>query len=297
MNVIITGSTGFVGRHLVPKLIFEKHQILELTRNIDFSNQLYGENTQKFLIEEDQNELISTIEKFRPDVVIHLASFLTSSDDYSSLNKLLETNIFFFCRLLDAIKNVDLKLFVNTGTAAEYLRGKNDFDPAYLYAATKTATRSFLDYYSKAYSFKYTTVVPYTIYGGNYTQKKIIDIITNSINSKTPIDLSPGEQVLDFIHVDDVTDFYIILVNNFNKLSQKTNFLLGTGIGHTLKQVAQIIEDISKHKTNINWGGKDYRPSDVMYAVADISEINNTFQWKPKINLIEGIQKLMKRIT
>jgi nucleoside-diphosphate-sugar epimerase len=297
MNVIITGSTGFVGRHLVPKLIFEKHQILELTRSIDFSNQLYGENTQKFLIDEDQNVLVSTIEEFKPDVIIHLASFLTSSDDYSSLNKLLETNISFFCRLLDAIKNVNLKLFVNTGTFAEYFSGDDDFDPAYLYAATKTASRSFLDYYSKVYSFKHTTVVPYTIYGGKDTQKKIIDIISDSITSNTPIDLSPGEQVLDFIHVDDVTDFYILLVKNLNKLSQKTNFLLGTGIGHTLIQVAQIIEDISKHKTNINWGGKDYRPSDVMYAVADISEINNTFQWNPKINLIEGIQKLMKRIT
>ena len=87
MNVIITGSTGFVGRHLVPKLIFEKYQILELTRSIDVSNRLYGEDTQKFLIDDDQNALVSTIEEFKPDVIIHLASFLTSSDDYNSLNK------------------------------------------------------------------------------------------------------------------------------------------------------------------------------------------------------------------
>ena len=294
MKIIITGSTGFVGRHLVPKLIIDKCQILELTRNLDVSTQLYGENTQKYLIDENQDTLTKTIEEFKPDVIIHLASFLTSLDDYNSLNKLLDSNISFFCRLLDAIKNVDLKLFVNTGTFAEYFKGDNDFDPAYLYAATKTASRSFLDYYSKVYNFKQTTVVPYTIYGGNDTQKKIIDIIYDSIESKTPIDLSPGEQVLDFIHIDDVTEFYILLIENLNKLPNKSNYQLGTGVGHTLKQVAQIIEDNSNHKTNINWGGKDYRPSDVMYAVADISATFIALEWSPKLSLNASISNYFK---
>jgi nucleoside-diphosphate-sugar epimerase len=293
MKIIITGSTGFVGRHLVPKLIIDKNQILELTRNLDASTQLYGESTQKYLIDENQDALVKTIVEFKPDVVIHLASFLTSLDDYNSLNKLLDANISFFCRLLDAVKNVDLKLFVNTGTFAEYFKGDNDFDPAYLYAATKIASRSFLDYYSKVYSFKQTTVVPYTIYGGKDTQKKIIDIISDSITSKTPIDLSPGEQVLDFIHIDDVTDFYVHLLDNFDKLSQKTNFQLGTGVGHTLRQVAQLIEGISNNKTNINWGGKDYRPSDVMYAVADLSNLFILLGWKPKLNLNEGVSNYL----
>ncbi len=193
--------------------------------------------------------------------------------------------------MLDAIKNIDLKLFINTGTFAEYFKGDNDFDPAYLYAATKTASRSFLDYYSKVYNFKQSTIVPYTIYGGNDSQKKLIDIICDSIKSSVPIDLSPGEQVLDFIHVDDITDFYVVLIKNFNKLSQKTNFQLGTGVGHTLKQVAQLMERITQKKTNINWGGLDYRKSDVMYAVANIETQKIKFNWEPKISLIDGIQK------
>lgn len=293
MNVIITGSTGFVGRHLVPKLIFEKYQILELTRNLEVSNQLYGENTQKSLIDDDQNALVSTIEEFKPDVIIHLASFLTSLDDYGSLAKLLDSNISFFCRVLDATKNINLKLFVNTGTFAEYHSGDSNFDPAYLYAATKTASRSFLDYYSKVYAFKQTTVVPYTIYGGKDSQKKIIDIISDSITSKIPIDLSPGEQILDFIHIDDVTNFYMMLIKNTKGLPAKSNFPLGTGTGHTLKQVATIIEEVTSQKTNINWGGKQYRNSDVMYAVADSISINNFIDWHPNILLKDGIEKYL----
>lgn len=289
MNVLVTGSTGFVGRHLVAKLILKKYKVLELTRSINASTRLYGNNTQKFLIDDNQEALTRAIEEFKPDVIIHLASFLTSLDDYNSLNKLVDSNISFFCRLLDASKNSNLKLFVNTGTFAEYYNGDTNFDPAYLYAATKTASRSFLDYYSKVCNYKQTTVVPYTIYGGKDTQKKIIDIIYESTTSKTSIDLSPGEQILDFIHIEDVVNFYMMLIKDSDILPEKSNFLLGTGVGHTLKQVAAMVEKITHQKTNINWGGKQYRNSDVMYAVADISTAFNMLKWKPKLSLNEGI--------
>jgi nucleoside-diphosphate-sugar epimerase len=167
-------------------------------------------------------------------------------------------------------------------------------DPAYLYAATKTASRSFLDYYSKVYSFKQATVVPYTIYGGKDTQKKIIDLIYDSIGSATALDLSPGEQVLDFIHVDDVSDFYVKIIENIELLPQKINFQLGTGVGHTLKQVAAIIEEVTQQKTNINWGGKSYRDSDVMYAVANNDDQLKQIKWEASLSLQEGIENFIK---
>lgn len=296
MKILVTGSTGFVGRHLVPKLLKAKHNIFEITIDQNLSFELYGNETRKYLhYPDDQEGLIEAVKEFNPEIVIHLASFLTSMDDYYTLTKLLDTNISFFCQILDATKDCDIQLFVNTGTFAEYSKGDGKFDPAYLYSATKTASRSFLDYYSKVYKFKQATVVPYTIYGGIDTQKKIIDIIYESLDSKTPIDLSPGEQLLDFIHVDDVANFYCYLIDNIEKLEQKTNFQLGTGIGTTLKQLATIIEKVTGKKTNINWGGKPYRPADVMYAVADISNQFNLFNWNSEIELLVGIENFLKK--
>ena len=111
--------------------------------------------------------------------------------------------------------------------------------------------------------------------------------------NEKPLDLSPGEQVLDFIHIDDVTNFYIAVVNSVNKLPNKTNFKLGTGIGHNLKQVACYIEEITNRKANINWGGRDYRNSDVMFAVANLENIKDILDWKPRILLKDGIIKLI----
>jgi len=289
MKILITGSTGFVGRHLLPKL-FGQHEILELTIEPEVSQKLYDNQTKKITITNNQEELKDTIKSFNPDIVIHLASFLTSLDDYDTMKRLFDTNIFFLGRLLDAIKDLPIKLFINTGTFAEYYKGDNTLQPAYLYAATKTASRSLLDYYSLCYNFKYTTVVPYTIYGGDDTQKKIVDIVYDSLYSDTPIDLTPGNQILDFIHVDDVTDFYKLLIDNHEIVPHKQNFQLGTGKGTTLKEIASTLEKKTGKKTNINWGGKNYRQTDVLYAIADTTHQHNLFQWKPKIGINDGIE-------
>jgi nucleoside-diphosphate-sugar epimerase len=58
--------------------------------------------------------------------------------------------------------------------------------------------------------------------------------------------------------------------------------------------LASYIEEISNRKTNINWGGKSYRNSDVMFAVADISNIKKLFDWAPKVFLKEGIKLFLK---
>lgn len=287
MKIIITGSTGFVGRNMVPKLIAQGHDILELTRSIKKSKQLFGNKTNKIDVKDLKFKI--KILEFNPEIVIHLASYLTSSDKFEDTTKLINTNIFFLCKVLDAVSKTDIKLFINTGTFAEYFKGDGDLEPAYFYAATKTASRAFVDYYATTYNFKQCTVVPYTIYGGDDTQKKIIDIIFDSLDSEQPIDLTPGEQILDFIHVDDVTDFYLLLVYNFKNFSTRSNFKLGTGVGHSLRQLAKLIEKLTNKKTNINWGGLKYRNSDIMYAVANLDEIKKIFDWSPTISLKDGL--------
>jgi nucleoside-diphosphate-sugar epimerase len=288
-KILITGSTGFVGKHLVEKLLNEGHTILEITRNKRKSSELFGSRTSKIVLNDINfnNKII----EFDPNIVVHLAAYLTSSDRWNDVEKLIESNILFLSKLLNTVSKSNLDLFINTGTFAEYFKGDDNYIPAYFYAATKTASRSILNYYSNTYSFKQTTVVPYTIYGGNDSSKKIIELIIESTESKAKLELSPGEQILDFIHIEDVTSFYEHMIKHRDNIPDNSNFKLGTGIGYSLKQVASIIESVTNKKTNINWGGKDYRKSDVMYAVANLREIKDKLTWKPKMSITEGIRK------
>jgi len=293
MNILITGSTGYFGRYLIPQLIENNHNVLEITRSLDKSFELFADSTEKLLLINKQNEMIEAVENFNPDIVIHLAAHLTSNDDYKSMLKLYDSNILFLGKILDMVKNCNLKLFINTGTFAEYDHKKDCLDPKYLYSATKTASRSLIQYYSKVYCFKVCTMVPFTVYGGKDTQKKIIDIIYDSINSKFPINLSPGEQLLDFVHIDDVVDSFLTVINQESEINRNYVMHIGTGVGHTLKDLALLIEKHSEKKTNVNWGGINYRKSDIMYAVAkDVNDL----AWKAQINLSDGIKKYLKNV-
>ena len=154
-KILVTGSTGFVGRHLVPDILNGGHSVLELTRSISKSYELFGNKTLK--IDINDSLFKEKIIEYKPEIVIHLASFLS--------------------KLLNAVSETQLDFFINTGTFSEYKNGDEELIPAYFYAATKTASRSIIDYYSNTYCFKQATVIPYTIYGGNDSQKKIIDLI------------------------------------------------------------------------------------------------------------------------
>ena len=168
---------------------------------------------------------------------------------------------------------------------------------AYLYTATKTAFRAFVDYYSHTgHGFRYLTAVPYSVYGGQMTVKRLFDYIKESQDATTPVDMTAGEQVLDFIHVDDVAAFFASVVAQPGKFlalpENGMEFHLGTGRGTSIREVAAMMEELSGKKCNINWGGRPYREQDIMHAVAPIGR-NVACGWKANISLKDGIQKFL----
>lgn len=295
MKILLTGVTGFVGQNLMPLLIAKCTDVEILTLNTVIKeaeeNFPYSKYTHcKHVHSSNFDEVI----QFNPEITLHLATVTTPRNDTDIIRPMISANIEFGVLLLDALsKCPSMKLFVNTGSFAEYRSGPDRFDSAYLYAASKTAFRSFLNYYSNLYGFKYITAIPYTVYGGNMTVKRLMDYMKESMDSSTTVDMTAGEQVLDFIHVDDVAGFFVYIVNNaeifYHLRNNGEDFHLGTGIGTSVHELASMIENKYKKKCNINWGGRPYRERDIMYAVAPISENDQSIGWKASIDLFNGI--------
>lgn len=291
MNVIITGSTGFVGSNLVPLLLEKGYAILEITRNIDKSQSLYADKTSKIKFEDLDTNFNQKIIDFKPDVFLHLASYISPSDDYNSIDNLIEANISYLSKLLLNLKDSNLKAFINTGTFAEFKNGDRLLSPAYYYAATKIASKYIVEYFSNKDKYKQVYIVPYTIYGGIDTNKKLIDFLFDSLNAEEQVKLTPGNQVLDFVHVEDVVDCYLKVIQNIDTIKNGEVFEIGTGIGTSVKDLASLIEEISGKKLNVEWGGIAYRPNDVMFAIANVDNLLDEIYWKPLIGLKEGIIK------
>ena len=283
MNILISGATGFVGRHLVPVLQQGGNKLICIVRDKKKAVELFGDVDISYVHIEHLDE----IEKYAPECVIHLAAYLSSKDDLGTLERLLDANIRFGTLLLDSLKRCkSLKLFVNFGTFAEYRYGPMEINNAYLYSATKTAFKQLLKYYSDLNHYKYINIIPYTIYGGKDSQKKLIDYVKDSLESQEPIKMSPGEQVLDFIHIDDVISFINYVICHLPLIIQQpfADYHLGTGKGLSIRGLAKMMEKKYKKKCNIAWGALPYRVNDVMYAVAPIGRLIDV-GWQPVCEL------------
>ncbi len=294
MRILVTGATGFVGQNLMPMLTnkLPEAEILLLCRNREKARTMYP-SANVFI--EDAEDWVR-VKAFNPSVVLHLASLSTSRNDSEIIQPLIDSNILYGVRLLDALKECDnLKLFVNTGSFAEYRWGAETINDAYLYTATKSAFRTFVNYYSQLTGYKYINVIPYTIYGGKPTVKRLMDYILESMDSKEQVDMTAGEQILDFTHVDDLCDFYVHVVSHLNdvlQLKSGENFHIGTGRGTSIRELATIMEDVYDKKCNIRWGGRPYRDRDTMYAVAPIAKNIELLHWRANIMLRDGIIKM-----
>lgn len=297
MKILITGSTGFVGRTVVSYLSkYTNYNLCLLVRNIEKAYVIF-KDVQYTAISTERVNWQQNVKNFAPDVVLHFAAYFTNKRDNTSIEQLINTNILFTTHLLEAISSAHCRYFINIGTFTEFLNGAGEFLPNNLYSATKSAERPIINYYQIQSNWKWINIVLYSPYGRKNENKKVIDYLLDAVDAVNPIAFSPGNQILDFIHVDDVANFFIKLINQLDSLQERYyQFHLGTGRGHTIKEVAQVIESVSQKHINAEWGGRDYAPSDTMYAVAPINKNISLLGWEAKIRLEEGIQILFDDI-
>jgi CDP-paratose synthetase len=293
MKILITGATGYVGQNFIPELIqtFPDVEIMTVNLSIEEAGKLFPYPQCTHI---STQELV-LIHDFNPQTVYHLATLSTSRNDEEIIHPMLEANIEFGVKLLHHLSFCPhLQLFVNIGSFAEYNQRTQKISNSYLYSATKSAFRSFVEYYATLSKYKCIHLVPYSLYGGKDTAKKIIDYIRESLDAETPVKMSKGEQILDFTHVKDLVSFFLFIIKKFEQFLQfpiGEEFHIGTGKGTSIRDLAKMMEKVFGKKCNADWGGIPYRPLDTMYAVAPVKKNRNLLNWETKISLEEGLER------
>lgn len=288
-KILITGASGFVGSYLIPKLLTNNYKVITVSRSPKLISKIYGKLITACSI--DDEEIISN---FSADIAINLATYSTSLDDVESQKQMIDANIFFLSRLLNSLKSSKNLLLINTGTFAEYFSNNSELDPAYFYSATKTAARYLIKYYSKTYSIKTAHITPYSVYGPKDARKKLIHYMTDSLDSKTPVKATKGEQILDFIYIKDLIDLYLRIIENSDALEDGIEFKGGTGIGTSVRDLVSVIEKLTNKTANIDWGSLPYRKRDIMFAKASCQNSERILNWKAKYNLEDGLKEMFK---
>lgn len=282
-RILISGASGFIGRNLIPHL--NSYSICVLTRN---EEEFKDTNVTVLNSSNLNEELSSQIKSFNPTIIIHLAGDSTMSRSISSINSLIHANVYLGVFLLEVASSCSTHSFINTTSSLIFEHGIISLKS--LYACSKKSFIDFTTYYSSISTLRIVHSVLYNVYGPGDQNMRAINYVLKSID--TPVDMSPGFQELDLIHIDDVVEFYISLIKNIESVASQTYFHIGTGIPTSLRDLASEIEKIALNKCQINWGGISYRENEKMTNVSP--KIDYGF-WKPKIGISEGLNSMITK--
>lgn len=267
MNILVTGSTGFIGRHLCEYLTCS-HKIYYLKRSHSNPIQI-GPNGNNFYVAENNiNELSEYLLENKIDGIIHLASLYIQKHNENDIPGLIHSNIYLGTTILEAASKAKLKWFINTGTIWQNYNspeGKDVYCPVNLYAATKQAFMDIAKFYSETTNMRICTLKLCDTYGPNDTRRKIFSLFEEYAKTGEILRMSPGEQKLDIIHINDVILGFAKLINLLNSDNEFLNeYVLTSGEHISLKELAAKYEVDNNVKLNIEWGALPYRDREVM---------------------------------
>ncbi len=282
MKILITGSSGFIGQKLLKRLTDQHHKVAIHARKqlheVDSNVQVFTGALNHF-----QKEIIA----FSPEYVFHLAGSSIYPRNAEEEVELWSANVLYGNTLLSILKEIPGLVFVNFTTSLAY--DGTELHPFSYYALTKANFVQSLHYFTRYYNLRVFNLILYTVYGKGDKTKRALNYILDSLDASEPIAMSPGEQLMDFIHVDDVIGLCLLLLEN--KPHKKIEEIhVGTGRGTTLKQAAQLIASLSHQKANIHFGSIPYRKEEKMVNIAPISQ--NRF-WNSSVEIETGFLSLI----
>lgn len=294
-SALVTGGTGFIGRHLVRRLIGEGWAVHLLARPRR-QERCPGEQASGVAIhpfEGTAESVDAAVLSAEPEVVFHVASRVVVNHRPEDVKDLVESNVLLGAMLADSLARRGPIAFVNVGTTWQFRNGPA-YDPACLYAATKQAFVDLLSYWTSNRQLKVISLLLYDTYGEVDGRGKIVELLLRAASGQA-LDLSQGEQRLHLVHVDDVVEGLIIAGERARAAEPGSNevYVLDSEGARTLRDVASVVETMLGRRLPLRWGKRPYRDREVMQPYSSGKRLPG---WRPSIPLEEGLERCVRSL-
>ena len=295
-RVIVTGGAGFIGSHLVDKLIEQKIEVIVFD---DLSTgKIENVNPKAKLIDQVTTYNQATFNKSDfegVDTIFHLAASTSVQESIEQPLWYNQNNVNGLLNILTAAATIDtIKRVVFSSSSSVYGDAKSptsenhSLNPISPYALSKLIGEQYCKLFSKIYDLDTVCLRYFNVYGdrmNNEGYKLVFPIFKEQKVNNKPLTINnDGEQRRDFIHVDDIVDANILVANHKSNFNGDI-YNVGSGINYSINEIADMFGGEKQY------GNKVIEPFETL---AEMAKIDLDLDWKPKGDLKKWIKNYLK---
>lgn len=274
MKILIYGGTSYIGSNLCHYLQSKKIEIGNVSRG-----KLASPNITNFSFSDSVEDIITT---FKPNKIIYMSTCF----DNNNIESIVDVNIakpLTILKTLETIPSGNKIEFIHTGSYWQLGDISSPNIPIDLYSCSKKTISEFLKYYNTYSLIKCKEVILFGTYGGSDGRGKLLDYLIQSARNETEVKLSPGDQKLNLIDIQDLVEAFYHAIND--EIHNK--FCIRSTHEYSVKE---LVGKINKYKSiSVNFGARPYRNVELMtpYYPKDYQEIvvEDTVEEYIKLNL------------
>jgi len=308
-RILVTGGAGFIGSHLVKRLLHLNSQVVVLDDLSSGSIENLPLHPRFSFIKGDVRNLalVKKLSK-KSDIIFHLAEFIPNTEEigpghvikFSVKNPFLDLDI---CvrgtiNVLEAARQSDTKV-IFTSSAAVYGNSRESSlneiippDPLSPYGASKLAAETYCKLFNKTHDLAVAIVRLFNVYGPRQRKYVMHDLLSKlKGNPNTLTMLGSGNQERDFVYVKDAVDGLVFLSIKEEAIGQTFN--LGTGVPTSIRKVVAYITKILGIKPVVKYTGSSWK-GDINVLVADPTKLRR-IGFTPKYSLEQGLKEFVSR--
>jgi nucleoside-diphosphate-sugar epimerase len=284
-NILITGSTGFIGSNLL-KDLYPKNKIFIVLRDRSQEiNLVKNYEKIKIIYYKEFDELNKKLKKLTIEVVIHCATHYVKNHTYKDIFKLNKSNILFGNIILENLKNMKTRKFINFSTVWEDYNSIKD-NNCNLYSAYKKSFSTLVEYYSKSLpKVNFYNIMISDTFGKNDTRVKIINTLKKNYKDNKITKIISKNLFINLLNVEDIINAVNIIIK---KNIETGKYIIKNKFNYKMIDLINAFNKNTDKKIKVKWLSN-------ITIKERIYPYKKLIGWKPKKSSIIDIIKIIKK--
>ncbi len=296
-KILVTGGAGFIGSHLVDRLIQEGNEVIVVDNLSTGKRKNVNKKAQFYKIDIQSKRLERVFRNERPLIVVHLAAQMSVRHSTEDPGFDAQVNILGTINVLEhAVKQGVRK--VTFASSGGVIYGEQEIFPAAEshrteplspYGISKLAGEKYLAYYTNATGLRYVALRFANVYGPRQDSEGEAGVVAifskQMLDGGQPIVNGTGKQTRDFVYVDDVVEAILVTMGE----DVQGVFNVGTGQETTINECYGILKTLTKCQCKDLYGAA--KKGEQFRSVLDVTKLREVFGWDPQVTLQEGLTR------